>query len=216
MKIGYYSESRADQAALAVFTEGILGESPEPINMDVEGHGVTAVLNALDRVILGLHYHSDAEGLVVVVDCDDSELHTVEHEKPSGAADDCRFCQIRKKVARAMNRLNPIQPKPLLKVAVGLAVPAIEAWFLVGKNHKVGEAAWIAGCVANKRPFTRDQLKQEVYGTEHSDLNLKTECAMKEARRIIANMAAIETAFPIGFGLMSREIKSWRQVSANA
>lgn len=149
MKIGYYSESRADQAALAVFTEGILGEPPEPISMDIEGHGVTAVLNAIDRVILALHYHSNAEGLVVVVDCDHTELHTVAHEQPDRAADDCRFCQIRKKVAKAMSRLKPIPNKPFLKVAVGLAVPAIEAWLLVGKNHGVGEPAWISGCAAN-------------------------------------------------------------------
>jgi hypothetical protein len=40
MKIGYFCESRADQAALEVFTEGILGQSPEPINIDLEAHSV--------------------------------------------------------------------------------------------------------------------------------------------------------------------------------
>ena len=39
MKVGYYCESPADQAAMAVFTKGILGEPPEPINMDLEAHG---------------------------------------------------------------------------------------------------------------------------------------------------------------------------------
>ena len=65
MKIGFYGESPADQAALAVFTEGILGEPPEPINMDLEAHGVTGILTALDGVFRGVHYNSDAEGVVV-------------------------------------------------------------------------------------------------------------------------------------------------------
>jgi hypothetical protein len=65
MKIAYFSESPADQAALAVFAEGILGEPPEPIGMDLQTHGVTGVLSALDGVIRGVHYGTDADGLVV-------------------------------------------------------------------------------------------------------------------------------------------------------
>ncbi|HZZ80820.1 MAG TPA: hypothetical protein VFE62_20120 [Gemmataceae bacterium] len=56
MKIGFFSESPADQAALAVFTEGILGEAPEPIGLDLEGHNVSGVLSALDAVIPAVHY----------------------------------------------------------------------------------------------------------------------------------------------------------------
>jgi predicted ATPase len=68
MKIGYFSESPADQAALAVFAEGILGEPPEPANMVLEGFGVMSVLGELDGVFRGAHYGSDADALVVVVD----------------------------------------------------------------------------------------------------------------------------------------------------
>jgi len=75
MKIAYYCESPADQAAMAVFTEGILGEPPEPISLDLEAHSVPKFFSALDGVFRGVHYNSDAEGLVLVVDCDDTELH---------------------------------------------------------------------------------------------------------------------------------------------
>ena len=100
MKIGFFSESPADQAALAVFTEGILGQAPEIPSTDLEGHGVTGVINALNGVVRGMHYNSDADGLVVVVDCDDTELHTSAHDT-SGVSDRCRLCQLRKIVARA-------------------------------------------------------------------------------------------------------------------
>jgi hypothetical protein len=99
-----------------------------------------------------------------------------------------------------------------LKVAIGLPVPAIEAWYLAGRNHQVGEAAWLMGLKADKKPFTRPQLKQMVYGTDRPSLELETECAVREARRIIANLQAILSAFPAGFGLMAEEIRSWAQV----
>jgi hypothetical protein len=212
MKIAFYSETPADQAALAVFTEGILGEPPEPIsNMDLEAHGVGGVFAALDGVFRGVHYNSDAEGLVVVVDCDDTEVHTRDHEAPGGASEDCRLCQARKIIAIARSQVRARQGRQPLKVALGLPVPAIEAWYLVGKNHQVGEAAWLAGLAAGKLPFTRPKLKEMVYGTDRPSLELETECAVKEARRIIPNIDAIEAAFPIGFGLMAQEIRSWKR-----
>ena len=209
MKIGYFSESPADQAALAVITEGILGQPPEPINMDLQAHGVTCVFNALDGVIRGVHYNSDADALIVVVDCDDTELHSPAHDSPATNNERCRYCQIRKIVTQARSQLKPVAGKSILKIAIGLTVPAIEAWYLVGKNHEVGEAAWLVGCASNKRPFTRQQLKQEVYGTERPSLELETESAVREASRLIGNIAAIETAFPVGFGLMAQETRSW-------
>lgn len=210
MKIGYYCESPIDRAAMAVFTEGILGEPPESINMDLEAHSVPGFFGALDGVFRGVHYNSDAEGLVVVVDCDNTELHDPAHDMPGQALENCRFCRIRKIIAKAQNQLKTRQNRPELKVAIGLAVPAIEAWYLVGKNHQVGEAAWTAGLTANRRPFTGPQLKKLVYGTDRPSLERGTECALAEARQIIRDTKAIEVAFPAGFGLMAREIRSWR------
>jgi hypothetical protein len=209
MKIGYYCESPADQAAMAVFTQGIRGDPSEPINRDLEARPVPAFFSALDAVFRGVHYNSDAEGLVVVVDCDDTELHDAAHDEPKGSAEKCRLCQARKIITQAQNQVKPRQGRPGLKVAIGLAVPAIEAWYLVGKNHQVGEAAWKVGLEARRPPFTRPQLKKLVYGTDIPSLELETEHALNEARRIIQNMKAIETAFPAGFGLMAQEIRSW-------
>lgn len=210
MKIGFYSESPADQAALAVFAEGILGDPPEPISIDLEGHGVASVLRSVGTVFRGVHFNSDAEGLVVVVDCDDTLSHDVSHDEPGGSKDRCRFCEVRKVIDRARNSLKAVPGRQAVKVAIGLTVPAIEAWYLVGKNHQVGEAAWRVGLENNKRPFTRRQLKEMVYGTDRPSLELETKRAVEEARRIIQDLSAIETAFPVGFGLMANEIRSWR------
>ncbi len=209
MRIGFYCESPADQAAMAVFAEGVLGEPPEPINMDLEAHGVMGVLSGLDGVFRGVHYNSDAEGLIVVVDCDDSVLHEPAHETLPSGEDRCRLCKLRRVIARVQGQLKPRQGRQGLKVAIGLPVPAIEAWYLVGKNHQVGEAAWMAGLAARRPPHTRQQLKQLVYGTDRPSVELQTECAAKEARRIISDLNALETAFPTGFGLMAQVIRSW-------
>jgi hypothetical protein len=210
MKIGFYCESPADQAALAVFTEGILGEPPEPINLDLEAHSVPGFFSALDGVFRGVHYNSDAEGLVVVVDCDDTELHDPAHDKPGGGGERCRLCQARKIIGQAQKQVKKRPAGPALKVATGLPVPTIEAWYLVGKNRQVGEASWIAGLKSGRPPFIRPQLKKLVYNTDRPSLGLETERAVAEARRIIGDLKAIETAFPVGFGLMAQEIRSWK------
>jgi hypothetical protein len=209
MRIGFFCESPADQAAMAVFAEGILGKPPEPINMDLEARSVPGFFGALDGVFRGAHYNSDAEGLVVVVDCDDAELHVPAHDTPGDAGDRCRLCRVRKIIALARKQLKPRKGRPELKVAIGTPVPAIDAWYLVGKNHQVGEAAWVAGLASGRAPFTRPQLKVLVYGTDRPSLELATERAVTEARRIIGDLKAIESAFPTGFGLMAQDIRSW-------
>lgn len=214
MRIGFFSESPADQAALAVFTETILGAPPEQINMPLEGHGFSGVLAALDGVIKGLHYNSDAEGLVVVVDCDSSELHSATHGNPDDPSDDCRLCEARRIVARTRKALKKRPTGPELKVAIGLAMPAIEAWYLVGIDPQVGEAALRVGLNEGRVHLTtrdyRHQLKKKVYGTERPSIELETEVAVREARRVCKQIGTLEAFFPDGFGPMAQEIRSWR------
>jgi hypothetical protein len=147
MKVVFYGESPADQAAIAVFTEGILGSPLESIDLGLEAHGVSSVLNTLDGVFRGVYYRSDAEGLVVVVDSDNTPMHESAHDNPGGRDEDCRHCKLRRIIARARNQLKPRQGRPELKVAIGLAVPEIEAWYLVGKTTELakplGELVWL-------------------------------------------------------------------------
>jgi hypothetical protein len=170
---------------------------------------VWGFFSALDGVFQGVHYNSDAEGLVVVVDGDETELHIAAHDKSAGGEDRCRVCQARRIITRAQKQLKARPGRSALKVAIGLAVPAIEAWYLVGKEHQVGEAAWTVGLQAGKPPFTKRKLKTLVYGTDRPSLELETQCAVTEARRVIRDVQAIESAFPAGFGLMANEIRSW-------
>lgn len=208
MKIAILSESPVDQAALAIFAEGLLGEKPEPINVNLQARSIPAIFSSLAGDFLALHYNSDAEALIVVVDCDEKALHREDHvsQKDQG---DCRYCRIREIIDRTRNPLKPRPGQPELLVAIGLTVPSIEAWYLAGKNHEVGESRWQIGIDSRKPPFTKRDLKNRVYGTDRPPLSLAIPKAEAEARRIIANISMIETAFPIGFGLMANEIRSW-------
>jgi hypothetical protein len=210
MKIGFYCESPADQAAMAVFAEGILGEPPEPISTPLEGQSMPRFLHALDGVFRGIYFNSDAEGLIIVCDADNTGLHDPDREAPAGCGQHCRYCRCHKIIAAVRQQLKPRPRGQELKVAIGLAVPTIEAWYLVGKNHQVGEAQWAVGLQQGGQiPFTSPQLKTMVYKTARPPIELETERAVAEARRIIQDVSAIETAFPKGFGLMAQEIRRW-------
>src|SRR4051794_17301431 len=101
MKIVFFGESPADQEAMAVFTAGILGEPPESIDMGLEAHGVSGVFSTLAGVFRGVFYNSDAEGLVIVFDCDESDMHDSGHDQPEGSVDRCRLCRARQIIALA-------------------------------------------------------------------------------------------------------------------
>jgi hypothetical protein len=109
-----------------------------------------------------------------------------------------------------MSQVMPRKDRPALRIAIGLAVPMIDAWYLFGKDHQVGEAAWRAGLAAGKPPFSKDELKKQVYGTPRPSLERATEVAVAEARRVSANLAGLEAAFPCGFGSLFKTIRSWQ------
>lgn len=177
--------------------------------MDLEAHSVPAFFRSLDGVFRGVYYNSDAEGLVIVVDGDTTQLHDSTHDSPETDTQDCRLCEVRRIITKARKQIRVVPGRPELKVAVGLTVPTIEAWYLVGKNHQVGEAAWRVGLTSHQPPFNSAQLKQLVYGTDRPSLEVETQRAQEEARRIIRDLKTIETAFPDGFGTMARKIRSW-------
>lgn len=94
---------------------------------------------------------------------------------------------------------------------MGLAVPAIEAWYLAGLDPHVTETAWIVGMQSRRPPFTKAKLKQDVYGTDRPSLALETECAVKQARRLAepGNLELLEKNFPGGFGALAGDVRSW-------
>lgn len=210
MKVAILSESPADEAAIRVLVEGVLGARLDQVQAGLRARGWPNVAQILAPIIRHLHFNTEADGLVVVVDSDDSVVHTDEHEAPEFYHPLCRMCQLRGIFRRTVKKLRPVHGRAQLLRCVGVAVPAVEAWYLCGKDDDVTETAWTGGQAKGIAPYTRRELKRRVYGTERPSLPWETERALQEVRRHRGDMRRLEYDFPIGFGLLARDLREWR------
>ncbi|MDQ3129906.1 MAG: hypothetical protein M3Q99_03980 [Acidobacteriota bacterium] len=160
MKIAFFSESVADESALRILVVGILNEEIEQTNLPnrLQYRSSTQLDRDLSAVIKAVDYNSDADALVVVSDSDDSPVHTIEHEE--NRIEKCRLCQLRKAVADTLSVLRPVAGKDIIKVAVGVPVPAIEAWYLFGRNPQLFEATWMRQQNGEKIDYDRKKIKR--------------------------------------------------------
>jgi hypothetical protein len=210
MKVAYFAESPADQAALTILTEAILGRTTEPVtHAGLRHRGWPTVKTALRPVLMELHYHTDAEGFAFIVDSDNSPPHAPSHEPPNVPEAMCRLCQLRRIIDEVRQQMRPRHGRPSLKIALGLAVPAIEAWLLCGVNAHVTEAAWINGMTEGRKPYTRTGLKSELYGTSHPSLAVETQTMKSAAARVAGNLNNLETLFPHGFAALAGDLRKW-------
>jgi len=212
MKVAIVSESPADEAAIRVLVDGILEEPTEPASpVRTRPQGWTDVLRVLPAVMREMHYHADTDGLVVVVDSDRSTPHEAEHEKPGGEQKACRLCSLHGLVRRVLEDLTPIPGRPRLRVAAGLAVPSVEAWYLCGVDPAVSEATWINARKRRELPYDVSALKRQVYGTDRPSVAEETAKAVGQAQRIVSEerLPQLERDFPMGFGSLARDLRSW-------
>jgi len=89
---------------------------------------------------------------------------------------------------------------------VGLAVPALEAWLLCGRDDSVNEAAWVNGQASGRLPYTRAELKWRVYRTERPSLAHEIDCALFEVARHGGDLRRLEYDFP-GFAFLLADLR---------
>lgn len=214
MKIAVLSESPADEAAIRILVEGLLGSPIKSINDNLRSRpgGWPMVCRVLPGVLRALHYQTDAEALVVVVDSNHSPIHQPSHGQSGQSEPRCRICRLRNTVSGIS--LRPRSSLPPIKTAFGLAVPAIEAWYLCGKDPHVTEAAWVQGLQSGSYPYTKNGLKENVYGTDRPSLVLETRFAIEEAQRVSYDLSMLERLFQNGFGTLAREVRGWTENSS--
>jgi len=214
MKVAILSESEADEAAIRILADGVLGRRTEPPlgpAFRMRGRGWPTVLNVLPAVLAHLHYRSDADGLIVVVDSDLSPIHAQSHKEPGQADMSCRLCQVAEAVAVTRDRLRPVPGRAPLRLAVGLAVPQIEAWYLVGIDPHMNEATWTSGQQFGTFIVRRETLKRKAYGTDRPSLEMETERARQHIERIVrdGHLPLLESLFPGGFGALANDLRGW-------
>lgn len=212
MKVAVLSESSADEAAIRVLVNAMLGSVTEtPAMPPLRTRGWPAVRDDVPRTLKYLHYQTDTDALVVVVDSDRSPIHDPTASSNRSCHDDCRFCLLSRVVEDVRRRLRERPVGQPVKVAIGVAIPQIEAWYLAGRDPGVSEASWVNGLRQGRMPYDGKRLKRLVYSTDRPSIELETERALGETRRIVDEETVdhMVELFPIGFGLFAEAIKNW-------
>lgn len=106
-KLAVLSESPADEAAFGILIEAVLERPFVRVRANLRARGWPSVLQVLPAVIRHLHFNTDAQGLVVVVDSDDSVVHTEAHDAPDYFHPQCRMCRLRATFRQTVKRLPP-------------------------------------------------------------------------------------------------------------
>lgn len=210
MKVAVLSESSADEAAVRLLVEAVLGlqtTSIEPLTL--RSRGWPAVRDVLPAVIRHLHFHTDVEGLVVVADSDRSAIHTAQHDMVEEGQPGCRVCELRNVHLLTRRRMAERVGRAPLKVAIGVAVPAVEGWYARGVVPHVNEAAWSRALQSGQFPYTNASLKKTVYGTERPSISLETARAVEAANRLANDIDGLEADFPGGFGALATDLRRW-------
>jgi len=211
MKVALLSESMADETALRVLVEAVLGEPIELVQPSLRARGWPNVAQVLPSILRHLYFNTATDALAVVVDADDSPVHTEVHEAPGYFHPQCRLCQLRSVFRKTQRNFAPRAGRERVLRGVGIAVPAIEAWYLCGTDPAVTEEAWLKGQAAGVAPYTRRDLKMRVYGTDRPSLGFEIQKAMECVRRYQVDTRRLEADFPDGFGRLARDLRTWRR-----
>lgn len=209
MKVALLSESPADEAALRVLVTAALGVPPRFVSPGFRARGWPNVAQIMPAVLRHLHFNSDTHALVVVVDADDSVVHTHAHEAPGYFHPRCRMCHLRAVYRQTTKRLPRAHGRDRVLRVIGVAVPAIEAWYLCGRDEGVTEAIWLEGQERDSPPFTRAELKRRVYGTDRPSLAHEVVCALRETERLGRDTRRLEHDFP-GFATLASDLRGAR------
>jgi hypothetical protein len=216
MKVGILSESPVDEAAIRILLAALLTRSPDQIEVipaRLRPGGWPSLPNALAVELRKLHYNTDAHALIAIADSDDSIVHEVWHDPSKVDSADkhpCRFCLLSELIRQTQSRLKARNVPYPLNVAVGLAVPALEAWLLCGRDPHSVEDRFIRELNQfGKIQTHRRKLKQQLYGTVSYATNQAIPIAIREATRLAANMSQLEKHFPRGFLTFAQQVRAW-------
>jgi hypothetical protein len=201
---------RQTKDASNCLSRAVLNVPISPIQFRVRPQGWPSILTLLPALIKQLHYFTHADGLVVVVDSDDSVVdHPIQGECPSADLG-CRICKVETVITTTLSHVTPINGRASLRFAVGLAVPSLEAWCRCGLDPHVSEATWVnARASGEPPPYDRKSLKRELYGTDRPSLDLESARMREETLRLALDLGSLRLLFPAGFGALDRALQTW-------
>lgn len=198
--VAILSESPADEACIAVIASAVLAHpiiAFEP-PLRRRPNGWPSVLNLLPVLTWYLYHRTNAAGLIVVADADDTSVH------PEGK--DNRLNQIRNCLDGIVRKFDSDRVFP---TAVGVAAPALEAWLLAPRHPDINERPWHALSVpGNGRPL-RQQYKRMLYHTHSPGLQLETRRMVTAAQQLVPQLDRVANRFPHGLKPLIADLKEW-------
>ena len=204
MRVAILSESPADETALRIIVDAVLCVKTTAVDLpSLRSRGWPSVRNILGVIIKTLHYKTEAEGLIVVADSNHSSV--IEPSQKN------RLYELNAIVERTLLALKPVSGRVPLRVAIGIASPAIEAWWLCKQHGEVTEASWENGLKNQTDPYSKGVLKQWLYGVDMPSISLETERMTQAATELAMETAFLESRFPNGFGSLAKQLRAWRQ-----
>jgi len=118
MRVAILSESSADEAGLRVIVDALLGFKSVPVDTNLRSRGWNAVQNVLLATAKKLHYLSDTDALVVVVDSNHTYLSGGQPKNRlrdfQALVESCRN-QLRPDEAECPSKSQSAWPRPPLK-----------------------------------------------------------------------------------------------------
>lgn len=209
MKVAILSEGPTDEAAVAMLAGAVLVPSVEVIPVPIRhSPGVDALFRILPSAYLSVYYHSDADGLIVVADSNATPVHPADIGQECDEPE-CRLCMTRRAIRQAAAQVKADTGRGPLRWAVGLAVPAIEAWCLCAGDNNISENTWVQGLNQGTKPYTRRELKRRLYGPKPWPEQHTRKCIEGVTPCVADDLRLLENKFPIGFGALRADLRSW-------
>lgn len=207
MRVAILSEGKTDAAVVRLLVDAVLGieTRPEPELVPIHA-GWPAVLESLASALANLIGRTDCDGLVVSCDLDDSIVY-------AGEADPyLKFLRRRdfKQVIDAHSADCADAGTQPVRVAVAAALPSLEAWLLAGTKGAHDEAHYLSLAPEERTRQQRVSLKRQKYGSTDPVAPKAIRAALANAHRLADGLDILRTRFPIGFGCLEDDLRSWR------
>ena len=209
MRVVVVGESPYDRAAVLALSEIVVGQPLVPLDgPPLIAHGADAAIKLVTAVVHNA-VTEGADGLIVVVDGDDTTAHKPDHRRGQ-LEESCRLCRIHAKIDRALHDMRFRLGNRQFRTAAGIAIPAIEAWALLGTDPRASEAAWALARAERRSRHIRPGLKERLYGAVAPPSNageLLTDALVRVARNSLSDL---EVFFPTGFKPLVDDLRRWR------
>lgn len=211
-RIVIVGESEVDETAVGFLVGAILDRHVEIVKTRISrSPGVGSLLKLLSSFVRDATYRQDpVDGIVVIVDSDETWVDATSERPGLSLRKKPRLPHIQEIIEATLAAIKVPQDRQPVQFAIGLAVPCIEAWWLIDTKDQVTEGQWRQGQESDSVLFRKRDLKKWLYGTDRPSRTQIIDGATDGSRRAAENLGALLEHFPLGFGTLFHQLKSWK------